>query len=258
MNLVVREFTLLITSLKNEGVKEMRLLKRKSARRDSGLHFIEGERLVSDALASGAELKYAYVEQTRGDMAELMERNSVPYSFVTEPVMRGLSDTDTPQGVCASVKTPCMQPPTEYPKGLIIALDRVQDPGNLGTIIRTADAFGTVGIILGEGTADAYSPKTMRSAMGSNYHIPIWSGSLEVELKRLVESGYTAVCGHLKGDETLPKTSENRALVIGNEGNGVSDAVAGLCRLYRLPMKGRAESLNAAIAAAILIYEISK
>ena len=173
-------------------------------------------------------------------------------------LLKAVCDTDNPQGVCAALKIPDTEPPREYPKGLIVALDRLQDPGNLGTVLRTADAFGAAGVLVGEGSADPFMGKSVRAAMGSSYHIPVWQGELEQELPRLKEQGFGLVCGHLEGEEELPELPESRVLVIGNEANGASPEVAELCALYRLPMKGRAESLNAAVAAAILIYKLAE
>ena len=117
---------------------------------------------------------------------------------------------------------------------------------------------GAAGLLLGAGCADPYAPKPLRAAMGSIYHLPVWQGELEGEIPRLVQQGFTCICGHLKGGDTLPKVGERCVLVIGNEGSGVSDPVAAQCHKYRLPMYGFAESLNASVAAGILIYELAK
>ena len=248
----------MITSVKNEQIKELRSLLSRKGRRDTGLHLIEGERLVFDALASGRTPAAVFVSEDREDLAERLGGLGMGFTLVSESVMRSVSDTDSPQGVCAAVKTPELSPPEAYPGGLIVALDRLQDPGNLGTVLRTADAFGAAGVLLSEGCVDPYSPKALRSAMGSTYHLPVWQGELAAELKRLKEQGYALVCGHLKGREVLPELPADRVLVIGNEANGVSDEISGLCSLYRLPMKGRAESLNAAVAAGILIFLLGR
>ena len=249
---------MLITSVQNENIKRLRGLKQKSLRRESGLHMIEGERLFFDAAASGAEIRRAFVAEERADLIPRLNELGIPFDTVTEAVMRSAADTDTPQGILASAVTPGTAVPAEYPRGLIIALDALQDPGNLGTVMRTADAFGAAGILLGSGCTDPFSPKALRAAMGSTYHLPVWQGELTDELTRLKASGFSLVCGHLEGSERLPELAADRVLVIGNEGSGVSDEVASLCTLYRLPMKGRAESLNAAVAAAILIYKLSE
>ncbi|HWQ58192.1 MAG TPA: RNA methyltransferase, partial [Clostridia bacterium] len=111
---------------------------------------------------------------------------------------------------------------------------------------------------LGEGCADPFAPKPLRAAMGSVYHLPIWQKALPGELARMKEQGFALICGHLKGSGELPEPGERCALVIGSEGQGVSDEVAALCQKYRLSMYGFAESLNASVAAGILIYEIAR
>ena len=143
-------------------------------------------------------------------------------------------------------------------RSLIAALDALQDPGNLGTIIRTADAMGAAAVLLGTGSTDAFSPKALRAAMGSTYHLRIFQCELSETLPKLRESGFSLVCGHLAGEERLPMLNRDCVIVIGNEANGVSDGIARLCSLCRLPMLGRAESLNASAAASILIFETAK
>ncbi len=249
---------MIITSAKNEKIKELRSLSSKKGRRDTGLTLIEGERLVLDVIRSGVVPDTVLVAEWNTTAGAKLDELGVKYVTVTGEVMKAASDTDSPQGVLAAVKTPSSEPPEEYPKGLIVALDRLQDPGNLGTVLRTADAFGAAGVLVGEGSVDPFMPKAVRSAMGSTFHIPVWQGELKTEIPRLKEQGFGVVCGHLAGEEVLPPLPENRVIVIGNEANGVSPETAQMCTLYRLPMKGRAESLNAAVAAAILIYKLSE
>jgi len=178
---------------------------------------------------------------------------------VSRSVMESITDTKTPQWVCAAVETPSMTPPTNWPKGMIVALDTLQDPGNLGAILRSADAMGAVGLLLSPGCADPWSPKCMRSAMGSAYHIPVWqTENLKGTLHGLADDGAVCICGHLQGQEALPHPSDRCVIVIGNEGNGVGEDIAALCARVRLPMYGQAESLNASVAAGILMYEIAK
>lgn len=249
---------MLIESTKNETVKRARALRNRKGRVEQGLHFIEGERLVWEAVRSGAPIEEIFIEQGREDAAQRFAGTGTKMNTVTRKVMESMSDTDTPQWICATVRTPCAKLPEQYPEALLIALDCVQDPGNMGTIIRTADAMGAKGILLGVGCADPFAPKPLRAAMGSTYHIPIWQCRLEDELQKLKRQGNSLICGHLCGDSVLPQTTGGCVLVIGNEGNGVSDEVARLCQKYRLPMYGSAESLNASVAAGILIYEIAK
>lgn len=249
---------MMITSARNDKIKELRSLSSKKGRRETGLHLIEGERLVLDVLKSGVVPDTVLVAEWNTTAGQKLTELGIGYVTVTAEVMKAASDTDSPQGVLAAVKTPDLTPPEVYPAGLIVALDRIQDPGNLGTVLRTADAFGAAGVLVGEGSVDPFMPKAVRAAMGSTYHIPVWQGELQTELKRLKEQGFGLVCGHLEGEEELPELPEKRVIVIGNEANGASPEAASECFLYRLPMKGRAESLNAAVAAAILIYKLSE
>lgn len=242
-----------ITSRANGTVRATRALCEARARREQGLHLVEGEKLVREAAASGAGIARLFVEE--GFPAPAADAEAV-YT-VSRSVMEALCESRTPQHVCAAVRTPGTALPASFPAGLIIVLDRVQDAGNVGTILRTADAFGASGVLLGAGSADPYSGKALRAAMGSTYHLPLWQGETADALDRLQREGFCCLCGHLVGDETPPAVSARMALVIGNEGNGVSDAVTARCTLWRLPMRGRAESLNAAVAAALMIYELS-
>lgn len=247
---------MLIQSTQNDTVKRMRSLAAKKGRQETGLHFIEGERLVREAAASGADIAELFIEE--GREAEDIALSAARVYTVTRRVLESMTDTGTPQWICAAVRTQDTAPPEAYPDGLIVALDRVQDPGNLGTILRTADAMGAVGLLLGSGCADPFGPKVLRSTMGSLYHIPLWQGELTRELPKLRQAGFSLICGHLDGEETLSPVGDKCVLIIGNEGNGVSGEVANLCEKYRLPMYGRAESLNASVAAGILMYELAR
>ncbi len=250
---------MIIESTQNESVKRARALHTKKERDLRRLHFIEGERMLCEVLqADSAIIETAFIEDGHPDITARLIDRGAKINLVTRAVMESLCDTQNPQWVCACVKTPDMEPPELFPNGLIIALDTVQDPGNLGTIIRTADAMGAVGILMGEGCADAFSPKALRATMGSVYHLPIWKASLLNELSKLKYQGFDLICAHLKGREKFPHIGSGAVLIIGNEGNGVSDEIASICSLYRLPMYGKAESLNASVAAGILIYEISR
>lgn len=249
---------MLIESTRNDRVKLARALAAKKGRAEQGLHFIEGDKLVREAVVSGAQLVEAFIEEGHDLMTAVLEGCGARVYTVKRTVMETLTHTETPQWVCATVRTPDTALPEIYPAGLVVTLDCVQDPGNLGTIIRTADAMGASGVLLGEGCADPYAPKPLRAAMGSVYHLPIWQGSMDQELPRMKGQGFVLVCGHLKGSGILPEPGEKCALVIGNEGAGVSDETAALCEKYRLPMYGFAESLNASVAAGIMIYDIAR
>ncbi len=248
---------MIIESTKNELIKNARALSTKKGRMEQGLHFIEGENLVREAVVSGAEFSDAFIEEGHELMAAVLSGSGANVRLVKRNVMKSLTNTETPQWVCATIKTPETSVPDFYPAGLIVALDRVQEPGNLGAIIRTADAMGASGVLIGDGCADQFAPKPVRASMGSIYHIPIWRGALPEELKKL-SGTHVLICAHLKGNSQLPDPNESCVLIIGNESAGVSDDIANMCSLYRLPMYGYAESLNASVAAGIIIYEIAR
>jgi RNA methyltransferase, TrmH family len=245
---------MIIESRANERVKEARKLLLRKERKESGLHLIEGEKLVKEAISSGARIVTCFLEEGFA----FSPPESALTHIVTRAVLESLCESQTPQGVVAVVETPQLTPPEEYPSGLVVVLDGVQDPGNAGAILRSADAFGTVGILLSPSCADPYAPKTLRAAMGSTYHLPVWQGELAAELRKMKQAGFTALCGDLHGSETLPKLAPNVALVIGSEGSGVSEEVIALCEGFRLAMRGRAESLNASVAAGVLLYVVSE
>ncbi|NLI54773.1 MAG: RNA methyltransferase [Clostridiales bacterium] len=244
----------MIESRANERVKEARKLLLRKERKASGLHLIESDKLVREAIASGARVVSCFVEQGHA----FPPPDGAPVYTVTRAVLESLCESQTPQGVVAVVQTPPSEPPERYPAGLVVVLDGVQDPGNVGAILRSADAFGAVGALLSPACADPYAPKTLRAAMGSTYHLPVWQGELPPQLAAMKLQGFTAICGDLRGSATLPALAASVALVIGSEGSGVSDETAALCERFRLPMRGHAESLNASVAAGVLLYVVSE
>ena len=241
---------MIITSRSNERVKTARALQDAKARKETGLHLIEGDKLVSDAIESGARVRTVFAKEGA------LGFDGIETVFVSDGVMDAIASAKTPQNLCAVVQTPDTACPKAFPEGMIVVLDRLQDPGNVGTIIRTADALGACGVLLSPDCADPFSPKALRAAMGSTYHLPVWIGALPDALDRLKAQDFVCVCGHLKGSETLPLIGRRTALVIGNEGQGVSEETAAKCTLYRMPMRGRAESLNAAVFAALLMQTV--
>ena len=245
---------MIIESRANERVKEARRLLLRKERKESGQHLIEGDKLVREAVASGATIVSCFIEE---GFTFTPPEGAVIHA-VTRAVLESLCESQTPQGVVAVVETPALTPPETYPGGLVLVLDGVQDPGNVGAILRSADAFGATGLLLSPACADAYAPKTLRAAMGSTYHLPVWQGELLPEIEKLRQQGFTALCGDLRGSEKLPALKRNVALVIGSEGSGVSEAVAEACERFRLTMRGRAESLNASVAAGVLLYVVSE
>ena len=180
---------------------------------------------------------------------------------MTRGVLEAVCDTKTPQGMCAAFELPPPCALSDAPQTLV-ALDGVQDPGNVGTIWRTADAAGLGGLLLGANCADPYSPKVQRAAMGSGFRLPaIPADPLCEALAALRARGWTVVASALVGADFYqrPEVGERFVLVIGSEAHGISDAVrAQADALVKLPMRGRAESLNAAVAAGIMMYEMMR
>ena len=182
----------------------------------------------------------------------------MPVYELPEHVLTAVCDTKTPQGIAAVVR---MKEQSALGKHIVV-LDGVQDPGNVGTIIRTADAAGLDGVLLSNQCADVFSPKVLRATMGSIFRMNLrTTDDLPGELTKLREKGYSILSSQLDGTPFYEreKVAEQFALIIGNEGNGVSEQVQQTAtHRVRLPMRGGAESLNAAIAAAIMMYELMR
>ncbi len=188
---------------------------------------------------------------------------------IPESLFREISDTETPQGILAVIKMDnynledIIYKPLNYGigpnKGNIVVLDEIQDPGNMGTIIRTAEAAGFSGIIISKGCVDPYNPKVLRSTMGSIFHIPIFScNNLAETLVKIKTNGTRIYAANLEGSKNYYEVdmTEDVAIVIGNEANGISsESVSMADEFIKIPMPGRVESLNASVAAGILMYE---
>ena len=251
-----------LTSAKNPIIKNLKALNRRKGREEQGRFLVEGEKLIREALDCGLVLREALIEDGRDDFAfELEEKHDARVWFAPIELIASVCDTVTPQGVCASFDIPAPLPLNRAPK-LIVALDGVQDPGNLGTIWRTADAAGFGAILLGDGCADPLSPKVQRAAMGSGFRVPFMlTANLPETLAELRQNGHRVVVSDLRGDDfySRPDPGERFILVIGNEARGISDATRAQADIrVRLPMRGGAESLNAAVAAGILMYGLTE
>lgn len=244
----------------NQFVKHALKLKQKKYRDEQGRFIIEGIRLIEEGIREGLVDYILYSSKlmdTNG--AGRIESSGVKMYEVSHDILKELCDTQTPQGAAAVAVKPGGL--SEDIKGdFIIIADGIQDPGNLGTIIRTADAAGGDGVILLKGTVDAYNPKTLRSTMGSVFHIPIICyDDLENLVDSLKEKGFFIYASSLEDSETIYNSDfkGKTAIVIGNEANGIPKEHVKLCtHKIKIPMPGRAESLNAASAAAIIMYEV--
>lgn len=243
-----------ITSLKNPKVAAWKALKDRKGRRESGCFLVEGSKMVEEALASAFDVETVLVQEGM----ELPDGLTMPVYELPAHVLAAVCDTKTPQGIAAVVR---MKEQSALGKHIVV-LDGVQDPGNVGTIIRTADAAGLDGVLLSTQCADVFSPKVLRATMGSIFRMNLrTTDDLPGELTKLREKGYSILSSQLDGTPFYEreKVAEQFALIIGNEGNGVSEQVQQTAtHRVRLPMRGGAESLNAAIAAAIMMYELMR
>lgn len=243
-----------ITSLKNPKVAAWKELKDRKGRRESGCFLVEGCKMVEEALASAFDVETVLVQEGM----ELPDGLTMPVYELPAHVLAAVCDTKTPQGIAAVVR---MKEQSALGKHIVV-LDGVQDPGNVGTIIRTADAAGLDGVLLSTQCADVFSPKVLRATMGSIFRMNLrTTDDLPGELTKLREKGYSILSSQLDGTPFYEreKVAEQFALIIGNEGNGVSEQVQQTAtHRVRLPMRGGAESLNAAIAAAIMMYELMR
>lgn len=245
-----------IQSNKNPLVKTLKKLHQKKYRDQQAQYLLEGFHLVEEAHKSGAQIQTILVnERGQKEWSDFLANYEAICYLVPETILKELSEQPTPQGIIAVVAK--MKSQVQIKKGAWILLDRVQDPGNVGTIIRTADAAGYDGVILGEGSADLYSTKVLRSMQGSNFHLPVIPMNLVTAIEALKQLGVPIYGTQLNKDakkfNEVPKGDV--AILVGNEGQGVTQELLALTdqNLY-IPILGQAESLNVGIAAGILLY----
>ncbi|WP_079479468.1 TrmH family RNA methyltransferase [Halobacillus salinus] len=242
----------MITSVQNQKVKEWKKLHKRKYRNKENVFLVEGHHLVEEVLKSDFTVKELIVRE--GTDLEIPENISA--TEVSEQVFAAIAETETPQGVAAVVEQ--MAIPYEPGKRTLI-VDAVQDPGNLGTMIRTADAAGFDAVILGKGTVDPYNDKVIRATQGSLFHIPFFQGEMDEYVAQLKSAGASIWASTLTGATPFQelKSPDQVALIVGNEGQGISEAAEDLAdeRVY-IPIYGQAESLNVAIASAVLMYHL--
>lgn len=248
----------MITSRQNDQVKNWIKLKKKKERQKTNSFLIEGFHLIEEASQSAMVIEELIVSESVKDSVP-NELKQYPSTIVSNELSDEIADTETTQGIFAVVKMP--QSTSQEHKKILI-LDEVQDPGNVGTMIRSADAAGFTKVILGKGTVDAYNQKVLRSAQGSHFHLAIESADLEELIPILKQKGMTVYGTDLSKDSKYYKTIDSRdniALIVGNEGSGVNPTVLSLVdETLHIPIKGQAESLNVAIAASILMFHLAE
>ncbi len=253
---------MLITSASNDRVKAIKkLMKSPGERREKQQYAVEGIRMFREIPAQmldGIFVAQGCVER----YAEELERYpDIEPVIVADSVFRSMSDTGSPQGIMALVRMEMytLEAMCAVPNPFLLIVDRLQDPGNMGTIIRTAEGAGVTGIVVSSDSVDLYNPKVVRSTMGSVFRVPVYvSGQLPEDVDFLKRRGITIYGAHLDGDNLYEAgLTEACGFLIGNEGNGLSDAVAAAAdKLIKIPMMGRVESLNAAVSTAVIAYEV--
>ncbi len=247
-----------IHSVKNPQIKEWKKLLTKKERDKTGTFLIEGFHLVEEALKKEDVVLQLIVDE-QVELPTKWNYGSIPLTLVTSEVIKSLSDTETPQGVVAI----CRQEHNKNSKiqKTYLLIDSVQDPGNMGTMIRTADAAGIDAVIVGNGSVDIYNPKVLRSAQGSHFHLPIVTGDLANWIEKLSKENIPVYGTSLENGQNFTEISPTEcfALIVGNEGSGVSKQLLEktVKNLY-IPIYGQSESLNVAVATGILLYFLKK
>lgn len=248
-----------IQSSKNELIKATKKLQQKKYRQQTQTYLLEGFHLIQEAVKAKVVLREIFISQ-RGlkEWSDWIEEYLTDYYLVSDEVLKALTTQPTPQGMIAVAEMPKEQ--SEAFAGAWLLLDHVQDPGNVGTMIRTADAAGFAGVVLGQGSADLYNEKTLRSTQGSLYHLSVKSGDL-LEIVPMMQQAGKKVFGTALDKAAKEYLAVERlsdfALIMGNEGQGMTPELLTLTdqNLY-IPIKGQAESLNVGIAAGILMFHL--
>lgn len=241
-----------ITSTQNSKVKAANKLKKKRERDKTGYALIEGYHLIEEAMASDIQIVSLFCVEAEREDAAMLDYADAVYE-INLKVAELLSGTVTPQGIFAVIQQPTVQ---DRQPSQVLLIDRIQDPGNLGTLIRTADAAGLDMVVLEKGSADPYQEKVLRASQGSVFHLPI----IQRDLKTFIDDFEGPVYGTALQDAVEYQTVEQQdkfALILGNEGEGIkSELLDQTTQNLTIPIYGRAESLNVAIAGSILIYHL--
>lgn len=255
----------MITSTSNSKVKQIVQWQNKvRERRKDGVFLAEGVKMFREA--PEAIIREVYVSsgvlaQMEQDAELWSKLSSTGFEEVAEEVFAKMSDTQSPQGILTVLKQPSyeLEELISKPNPLLVVLENLQDPGNLGTIIRTGEGAGITGVIMSKQTVDVFNPKVIRATMGSIYRVPfVYVENMQETLRQLHARGIHTYAAHLDGKKYYDSFSfrEPTAFLIGNEGNGLTGETADAAEAYlKIPMEGQVESLNAGIATALLMYE---
>ena len=254
----------MITSKSNPQIKRLLQLQKKSkARTEEGVFVVEGIRMFVEVPEEHVEKVYLS-ESFYNKKKEELDLKNFPYEILSDVVFEHISDTKTPQGILCIVKQKKYELEELFSihNPHFIVLDNLQDPGNLGTIVRTAEGAGVDAVFMSKDCVDIYNSKTIRSTMGSIYRMPtLYIEDIPQLLDRFREKEICSYAAHLEGKNSYDQENYKKgtAILIGNEGNGLRDEVSEKADVWvRIPMHGQVESLNAAIAASVLMFEVSR
>ncbi len=252
-----------ISSKDNEFIKHIKKLKDSKERKMHNEYIAEGIKLVKEAISHGVEIKQIIIAKDlieNGQIEKSLLESIEKYECicVTENVFKQVSDVKANQGILAVINKMKNSNEINLEHDIIVALDDIQDPGNLGTIIRTVDSIGLTQILVSKDTADAYNPKVIRSTMGAILRVNIIEcEDLEKTLKFLQNEKYKIVVSSLQTDNSIYDIDYNKKIiVIGNEGKGIKESIQKISdEKIKIPMLGKSESLNASVATGVILYE---
>ena len=252
-----------ITSKENERVKQIRKLKEKKQRDLEGLFIIEGMKLVQEAIQEGAEIETIVVcedciKDEKIEQKMLYEIAKYECIYVSQKVFYWMSDVSNPQGILAIIRKKNQAQKINYKEDILIALDGIQDPGNLGTILRTIDSVGLSQVLLSKNSVDPYNPKVVRSTMGAIFRVNmIETENFVLDLKEAKNHKFEILATSLEESKSIYEVEyRKKVIVIGNEANGVSREILDIAdQKIKIPMIGKTESLNASVATGIILYE---
>ena len=252
-----------ITSKENAVIKHIIKLKEKKYRTEYNEFIIEGAKIIKEAIEENVNIKNIIIseEALNNELVEKQLKTVIEtqnYILVSNSIFKVLSEVEKPQGVLAIIEKKTYNNEIDYTQDLILILDNIQDPGNLGTIIRTADSVGLTQILVSKGTVDCYNSKVLRSTMGAIFRVNIIEiENLEKSIEEIKQNKFKVVITSLQTNKSIYDIKLNKvAIVIGNEANGVSKEIKELADINAIiPMKGKTESLNASVATGVILYE---
>ena len=252
-----------ITSKENKIIKHIIKLKEKKYRKEYNEYIIEGAKIVQEAIQEKAKIKQIIISENAIN-TDLMQNHlkeelqKIDYIQVPSKIFKLISEVEKPQGILAIIEKEKQEENIDVNQDIILALDDLQDPGNLGTIIRTADSVGLKQILISKGTTEAYNPKVIRSTMGAIFRVKIIEcENLKETLKRLQKNNFKIMVTDLNTDKSIYDIKlQKKVIIIGNEANGVSEEIKNIADTRAIiPMFGKTEILNASIATGVILYE---